>query len=61
MSLREPIVRQSPYDELLQRVRELIGGGMLEPGEKVPERALCEWYGVSRPLLRETLVWRADG
>ena len=50
-----PIVRRSLHDELVERLRVLILEGELESGVKVPERALCERYGVSRTPLREAL------
>lgn len=50
-----PIVRRSLHDELVDRLRVLITEGELEPGHKVPEKALCERYGVSRTPMREAL------
>lgn len=50
-----PIVRRTLHDELVDRVRELIVEGDLAPGIKVPEKALCERFGVSRTPLREAL------
>lgn len=49
------IVRRHLHDELLCRLRELITEGELPPGAKVPERELCERFGVSRTPLREAL------
>jgi DNA-binding GntR family transcriptional regulator len=49
------IVRRHLHDELLTRLRELITDGQLPPGAKVPERELCERFGVSRTPLREAL------
>jgi DNA-binding GntR family transcriptional regulator len=49
------IVRRHLHDELLTRLRELITDGELPPGAKVPERELCERFGVSRTPLREAL------
>jgi DNA-binding GntR family transcriptional regulator len=49
------IVRRHLHDELLTRLRELITDGELQPGAKVPERELCERFGVSRTPLREAL------
>jgi DNA-binding GntR family transcriptional regulator len=51
----EPIARPSLHDELVGRLRDLIVVGELAPGEKVPERALCDRFGVSRTPLREAL------
>ncbi len=49
------IVRRSLHDELIDRLRELIVTGDLEPGSKVPEQNLAEKFGVSRTPLREAL------
>ena len=51
----EPIRRRTLHDELTDRLRALIVEGELAPGIKVPERALCERFGVSRTPLREAL------
>jgi len=50
-----PISRRRLHDELLARLRECIIGGELKPGEKIPEKELCERFGVSRTPLREVL------
>lgn len=44
-------VRQQVEDGL----RSLIAEGHFRPGERLVERELCEWLGVSRPVLREAL------
>lgn len=47
---------------LLDGMRKLIDEGDLLPGARVPERALCERFGVSRTPLRECLkVLAAEG
>lgn len=51
----EPIQRRTLHDELLDRLRALIVDGELAPGSKVPEKTLCERFGVSRTPLREAL------
>ena len=51
----EPIIRRTLHDELLERIRQMIIDGDLEPGDKVPEKELCERFGVSRTPLREAL------
>ncbi|ACB95827.1 GntR family transcriptional regulator [Beijerinckia indica] len=57
-----PIFRQSLHDVLTPSLRQLILGGELKPGEKIPERQLCERFGVSRTPLREALkVLAAEG
>jgi len=55
LELERPIRRRSLHDELVDRLRVLITEGELEPGKKVPEKALCERYQVSRTPLREAL------
>ncbi len=50
-----PIARATLHDELVARLRDLIVEGELDPGARVPERALCERFGVSRTPLREAL------
>ena len=58
----ETINRRSLHSELVERLHNLIIEGALAPGSKVPERELCEQFGVSRTPLREALkVLAADG
>lgn len=54
-SSMEPIVRRTLHDELLERLRQLVIDGELVPGAKVPEKELCERFGVSRTPMREAL------
>lgn len=49
------IVRRSLHEEIVERLRDLIVGGELKPGEKIQEVALCDRFGVSRTPLREAL------
>jgi DNA-binding GntR family transcriptional regulator len=57
-----PITRRALHDEVVARLRDLIVEGELAPGERVPERELCERFGISRTPLREALkVLAADG
>lgn len=51
----KPIARMSLHDEVVQRLRDMIVEGVLLPGERVPERVLCERFGISRTPLREAL------
>jgi len=61
-SADQPIERQSLHGQLVARLRDLIIEGDLAPGERVPERELCERFGVSRTPLREAFkVLAADG
>lgn len=55
MNLAKPISRPSLHEELVDRVRELIIEGTLEPGTKIPEKDLCQTFGVSRTPMREAL------
>lgn len=56
------ITRQSLHIELVERIRDLIVDGSLVAGEKIPERELCERFGVSRTPMREALkVLASDG
>lgn len=50
------------HGRLLEQLRDLIVEGELPGGSRVPERALCERFGVSRTPLREALkVLAAEG
>ncbi len=49
------IKRKSLHEELAESLEELIVSGQLTPGAKVPEKELCERYGVSRTPMREAL------
>jgi DNA-binding GntR family transcriptional regulator len=50
-----PIARRALHDEVVRRIRDLIVQGDLAPGERVPERELCERFGISRTPFREAL------
>lgn len=50
-----PIRRRSLHEGMIVMLRELIVSGKLAPGSKVPEKELCDRYGVSRTPLREAL------
>jgi DNA-binding GntR family transcriptional regulator len=49
------IEQRSLHGELLGRLRNMITGGDLPQGEKIPERELCQQFGVSRTPLREAI------
>ncbi|MDJ0944520.1 MAG: GntR family transcriptional regulator [Kiloniellales bacterium] len=51
----ERIERRSLHDEVVGRLRDMILKGELRPGERIPERVLCERFGISRTPLREAL------
>lgn len=48
-------VRKPVHGELLSRLRDMIVEGELGPATHVPERELCEQFGVSRTPMREAL------
>lgn len=50
-----PIAGASLHGEILVRLRDYIVEGNLADGARVPERQLCEMFGVSRTPLREAL------
>ena len=59
---RGPIPVQTLHTGLLDDIRRLINQGDLPPGARIPERTLCERFGVSRTPLREALkVLAAEG
>ncbi len=52
----------SLHADLLGQLRDYLVEGHLEPGARVPERDLCEKFGISRTPLREALkVLAAEG
>jgi DNA-binding GntR family transcriptional regulator len=55
MNLAQTIKRPTLHEELVERLRNLVVEDVLKPGEKVPEKDLCESFGVSRTPLREAL------
>ena len=54
----EPIAisRRPLHDDLVEQLRNLIVRGVLAPGAKVQEQALCDQFQVSRTPLREALA-----
>lgn len=59
---RGPIRRRTLHEDLIVVIRELIVSGQLASGIKVPEKELCDQFGVSRTPLREALkVLATDG
>jgi len=49
------IFRRSLHDQLADRLRDMIVGGEIAEGQRIPERQLCERFGTSRTPLREVL------
>lgn len=52
LSVRESA---SLHGEVLTRLRDYIAAGNIADGARIPERQLCEMFGVSRTPLREAL------
>jgi DNA-binding GntR family transcriptional regulator len=50
---KRPLARMSLHDQLVAKVREMIVDGELQAGAPLPEKMLCETFGVSRTPLRE--------
>lgn len=58
----QTIIRKSLHHELVDRLQTLIINSELKSGAKVPEKQLCDRFGVSRTPLREALkVLASDG
>lgn len=51
----QTILRKSLHHELVERLQTLILNSELKPGTKIPEKQLCDQFGVSRTPLREAL------
>ncbi|MCP1365669.1 GntR family transcriptional regulator, partial [Halomonas sp. BBD48] len=51
----EKIKQNTLHGEVATRIRSMIDEGTLTPGSRVPEKQLCEQFGVSRTPLREAL------
>lgn len=50
------------HADLVSRLREMLVEGEIPPGARVPERELCQGFGISRTPLREALkVLAAEG
>ena len=51
----QTIVRRSLHHEVVEKLRELLLSGELEPRSRVNEVVLCERFGISRTPLREAI------
>ena len=52
----------SLHADIVSQLRDFIVEGQLSPGSRIPERELCEKFGISRTPLREALkVIAAEG
>ncbi|MBD3896355.1 GntR family transcriptional regulator [Halomonas sp. ML-15] len=51
---RRPIARKTLHDSIVESLRDMIISGQFPPGAKLPEKELCEYFGVSRTPLRES-------
>ena len=53
---KERLIRhRSLHDQVLEQLRDMIVEGEIRPGERIPEKAVCERLGISRTPLREAL------
>src|SRR6195256_2247783 len=50
---KQALQRYSLHDQLVAKLREMILSSELRPGSALPEKMLCESFGVSRTPLRE--------
>lgn len=56
LKLFKPVKKTKVYEEIIGKVKEMIGKGRLQSGEKLPgERELSEVFQVSRSSVREAL------
>ena len=55
-----PVVRHTLHDDLVERIRDMIIEGQLEPGSRIHEGQLGLALGVSRTPLREALKFLAS-
>lgn len=53
----KPIRPKKLSEEIVEQIKNLIGNGELNPGERIPsERELAAYLGVSRPSVREAIM-----
>ena len=61
-SIKRRAPKQFLHDDVLQKTRQFVVEGGLPQGARIPEKLLCERFGVSRTPLREALkVLAAEG
>lgn len=54
--------KEALYKQIAQSLKQAITGNQLPPGSLIPsENALCEYYDVSRSVVRQALAMLADG
>src|SRR5260370_34145711 len=58
---RQALQRHSLHDQLVAKLREMILNSELGPRSALPEKMLCESFGVSRTPLREAFKVLASG
>lgn len=49
------IKHRSLHDQVVEQLRDMIVEGEIRPGERIPEKSVCERLGISRTPLREAL------
>ncbi|MDQ1902168.1 GntR family transcriptional regulator [Paracoccus sp. WLY502] len=52
---RPPFARATLHSQIADELRNMIVDGKLAPGQKIPEKELCEAFDISRTPLREAL------
>ena len=52
---RPPFARATLHSQIAEELRTMIVDGKLAPGQKIPEKELCEAFDISRTPLREAL------
>lgn len=52
---RPQFARTTLHSQIADELRDMIVSGKLAPGQKIPEKELCETFGISRTPFREAL------
>lgn len=53
----QAIKLESPVDQIINQLRQLINSGQLKPGDRLPaERFLAEQFGIGRSYVREAIL-----